>query len=117
MSFKFNPFTGKLDLVGSGSGGGSSSPDNFSYKVISVGETVEIPANQQMLVDGHIRVLGHLLVSGELVDISNRKPEQFFYDTISDGECVVVEPKRLLLYKDHITIQGHLRVLGRMEAA
>lgn len=106
MSFKFNPLTGKLDLVGSGSGA-----DNFSYNLIPDGSVVTIPENQQMLVDGHVTVLGHMLVSGELVDISGRQKEQFFYDLIDD--VVVVEANRLLLYKQHVTVTGHLRVLGR----
>ena len=113
MSFKFNPITGKLDLVNSS----SQIADNFSYLIIEDGESIEIPQTQQMIVDGHVRVLGHLLVSGELVDISARTPETFMYDVVETDQVVVVRNNRLLLYKDHITINGHLRVLGRMEAA
>jgi hypothetical protein len=114
MSFKFNPITGKLDLVNSLS---ALSQDQFSYLVVDAAETVEIPEGQQMVVNGHVRVLGHLLVSGELVDISARKPEAFMYDVVEEDEVVVVRNNRLLLYKDHMTISGHLRVLGRLGAA
>lgn len=110
MSIKFNPFTGNFDFVGNGTG--STSPENFSYKEIASGETVEIPVRQQMLVDGHVRVLGHLSVNGELIDVSNRGSEKFFYTKVNADETVVVEADRLLLYKNHLTVDGHLRVLG-----
>lgn len=109
MAYKFNPFTGTLDRVDSSSGS-----DNFSYKRIESGETIAIPENQQMLVDGQVTVLGHLVVRGELVDISNRQVEKFFYDLIDVGEVVIVRANRLLLYKDHLTVLGHLRVNGRL---
>lgn len=113
MSWKFNPFTGNLDISGSGSS--TPQPPNFSYKLVDTGETIEIPLNQQMLVDGHTRVLGHLLVNGELRDISNRQPEKFFYYLIQPSEVVEIYTDRLLLYKRHLTVQGHIRVNGRLE--
>lgn len=113
MGFKFNPLTGKLDLVGD-DGAASTAEPNFSFKKIDSGDELEIKENQQMLVDGHITVLGHLLVSGELVDISNRMPEKFFYTKIETDDVVEIAQNRLLLYKNHITIEGHLRVLGEL---
>lgn len=50
------------DLFGGGSGG----PDNFSYKTIPSGDTVTIPANQQMIVKGGVNISGTLNVLGEL---------------------------------------------------
>lgn len=97
---------------------GNMSPDGgsgYSLKVVEAGESKTIPVNQQMLVDGHVTVLGSLSVLGEVVDISNRKKEQFFYDTINTNECVEVEPDRLLLYKDHLQVNGHIRVNGRLQ--
>lgn len=91
-----------------------SSKENFSYKDIPTGKTVEIKDGQQMLVDGHVTVSGHLAVNGELVDISNRQNNQFFYDLIETDEVVEVDENRLLLYKDHLAVLGHLRVKGRL---
>jgi hypothetical protein len=67
-----------------------------------------------MVVDGPIRVMGHLTVRGEVVDVSARQVEQFFYDLIGVSKVVTVEQDRLLFYSQHITVQGHLRVRGRM---
>lgn len=64
MAFKFNPFTGTLDLVGSG--GSSPSADNFSYNVVASLTTVTIPTNQQMVVVGPISIDGVLNVDGNL---------------------------------------------------
>lgn len=100
-----NPFTGEFDLI---------SEDNFSFTKIPAGKVVHIRLNQQMLVNGHVTVLGHLRVNGEMIDIYNRQHEQFFYDTIVLGDVVEVYENRLLLYKDHITVLGHLRVNGRL---
>jgi hypothetical protein len=67
MSVKLNPFTGKFDLVGSG--GTSSSSDNFSYETIPLATTVTIPSNQQMIVHGGLTLLGTLVLDGMLVTI------------------------------------------------
>ena len=65
MSFKFNPLTGKLDLVSTTAGGGSSA-DNFSYERIVT--TVTIPVNQQMAVHGDLEIDGgELILNGTLV--------------------------------------------------
>jgi phage baseplate assembly protein gpV len=95
----------------------SSGSTNFSYLTVGVSENITIPAGQQMLVNGHVTVLGHLTVDGDLIDISNRKPEAFFYDVITVDQCVKVSTNRLLLYKDHLTVLGHIRVQGRLAAA
>jgi hypothetical protein len=107
---KFNPLGDPFDIVGKG----QSSKDNFSYAEVADGESKVVPFNQQMVVDGHVRVLGHLSVLGDLVDISGRTKEQFFYTQISPSDVVVVEPGRLLMYKNHLSILGHLRVLGSL---
>lgn len=115
MSWKFNPFTGTLDRVGAGST--SVSVDNFSYKKIESFQSVTIEENQQMIVNGHVTVLGHLSVFGDLVDISNRNGEEFFYKTIAADKVVEVSVDRLLLYKNHLSVLGHLRVNGYLEAS
>lgn len=96
---------------GPGSGEGSG---GFSFKVITENQSITIPENQQMLVDGHMRVFGHLKVLGEIVNISQRQKEKFFFDLIETGQVEIVEPNRFLGYKDHIRINGHLRVNGRL---
>ncbi len=63
MSWKFNPFTGTLDWVGSSS---SSSAENFSYKRIASGVSVTIPLYQQMMVTNTITVDGDLIIDGEI---------------------------------------------------
>lgn len=108
MKLAFNPIGPPFDYVG------STGADNFSYYNVGAGVTVSIPSNQQMLVDGHVRVEGHMTVLGQLVDISGRKKEQFFYTKIDADDVVVVEQKRLLIYKDHLVNLGHLRVIGQL---
>lgn len=44
----------------------SSTPDNFSYKVIASATSVTIPINQQMIVIDSITVDGTLITNGEL---------------------------------------------------
>lgn len=66
MAYKFNPFTGTFDEVGT-SGGGGSSPDNFSYEKVVA--TVTIPINQQMIVHQSFQVDGTLVLNGTLVVI------------------------------------------------
>lgn len=99
---------------GAGSEGGGG---HYSYKLINPDETIEIPLGQQMVVDGQVRVLGHMSVLGELVDISTRKKEQFFYTSIENDDVVVVEANRLLMYKNHLAVRGHLRVKGTLAEA
>jgi len=108
--FKFNVFTGTFDIVNKN----QAATQQFSFKKIEESEVVTVPTNQQMLVDGHTTVLGHLTIVGQLVDISNRKSEKYFYDKIIENEVVEVEQNRLLEYNQHLTVLGHLRVNGRL---
>ena len=63
MSFKFNPLTGKLDLVEN---------DNFSHSTIALGVTKTIPENQQMIVYNAVNVDGSLTIDGELVILDDK---------------------------------------------
>jgi hypothetical protein len=112
MKFAFNPLGDPFDLVNDSA---ASSDDNFSYKKIESGETKTIPLNQQMLVDGDVRVLGDLRVLGSMVDISQRGKDEFFYTLIGAGESVLVKQNRMLLYKNDLRILGNLTVLGSLE--
>ncbi len=62
MAYKFNPFTGTLDIVGTG---GSSSADNFSYDEVHT--PITIPEYQQMAVFGSIIIEDELIIEGTLV--------------------------------------------------
>lgn len=61
MEIKFNPLTGKFDLINS---------NNFSYEEIETGKTVTVPSKQQMIVHEVITVTGLLVLNGALVLIS-----------------------------------------------
>lgn len=65
---KFNPFTGKFDFVGSG--GGSSSPENFSYQFVGPSQTITVPSGQQMLFEIPLDIEGTLVVDGFIVEVA-----------------------------------------------
>ena len=109
--FKFNVFTGTFDIVNKD----QAAVQQFSFKKIESSESITIPENQQMLVDGHTKVLGHMTVLGSMIDISARTARQFFYDVITTNEVVEVPQNMLLLFNNHLTILGHLRVNGRLK--
>jgi len=47
-------------------GGGAAGGENFSYKVVVLGNSVTVPENQQMVVSGGITIDGELNLDGEL---------------------------------------------------
>ncbi len=55
-----------VQIGSSANGGGGGGADNFSYKRIAPTATITIPANQQMIVYGGIRIEGALVIVGEL---------------------------------------------------
>lgn len=65
MPYKFNPFTGTLDLVNT-TGAIIASILHFSFKRIIASSTVTILTNEQMIVVDEIEVLGQLNIDGEL---------------------------------------------------
>ena len=67
MGYKFNPFTGTLDVVNSTSS--VTVTENFSYKKIVASKTVTIPENQQMIVKKSMVIEGELIILGESVII------------------------------------------------
>lgn len=65
MGFKFNPFTGTLDLVG---GSSSASDDLHSgYYYVGVSETVTVAQYKQSVTFGAMIVDGALVVDGQLI--------------------------------------------------
>ena len=75
MPFKFNPLTGKLDLV-------DTNEINFSFIDVELGEELTIPSGQQMIVYEALNLDGDLVINGELV-IFNGKVLSRIIDTIS----------------------------------
>ena len=63
IRYRFNIFTGKLDIIDSG----SAAEDNFSYTCVEEDKVLCIPDCQQMPVhDTSILVDGELKVDGEI---------------------------------------------------
>lgn len=58
MAFKFNPFTGQLEIV---------KPDNFSYNYIKPNTILCVPLYQQMVVAEHLDIYGDINLKGDLV--------------------------------------------------
>jgi hypothetical protein len=70
-----------------------------------------------MLFCGHLTVLGHLSVQGQVVDVCNEQSDSgsFFYTRIPSDDVVIVEPDRLLFYREGMfTVDGHLIVRGTL---
>lgn len=114
MSFKFNPLTGNLDLVGDG-GSGSASPDNFSYTTIAEGELVTIPDGQEMVHSLDLMVRGDLMVQGNTFQIVDASDQGFFWTTIPVNTSVRVPVNRLMLYVSPLHVDGNLMVNGLLK--
>jgi hypothetical protein len=108
MGLKINPVTGNLDLIGSSSG---SSADNFSYNLIDVGESVTIPAGQQMLYVGDLQILGDLIIEGDLVEINNDPYHSMSVSYIGPSELFLIPVNHVMFFKT-LTIDGDLRIEG-----
>ncbi len=67
MGYKFNPFTGTLDVV--------YTTRNFSQHIIPVGTTLTIPENQQMIVHTPMRIDGDINIRSKngVVRINGKK--------------------------------------------
>lgn len=66
MSYRFNVFTGTLDLTGISGAAGSL---NFSFNLVDI--PVTIPADQQMIVYKKIVITDTLIIDGQLVIIDS----------------------------------------------
>jgi hypothetical protein len=110
MSFKFNPITGSLDLVGSG-GSVPGSGTSFSYQTILAGTTVTIPENQAMIYPNNISILGDLITRGDLIENYDDSQDEWPRSKIEEGETVVINPKRVMFYRN-LNVAGNLRILG-----
>jgi hypothetical protein len=66
VGFKFNPFTGNLDLVGVSSG--ASGTDHHSgWYDIQTGQSVTIAERKQMTTWGTLILDGTLIIDGQLI--------------------------------------------------
>ena len=106
MSFEFNPFTGKFDIVSSGSG--TTTPDNFSIKkVIS---TTAIPSNQEMIVTD-IEIDAEFDVEGQVViDPIETPQDNFAYSEITK-RVNIPEHQQMIVDADLI-IENELQIDG-----
>lgn len=111
MSFRFNPITGKLDLVNAAS---AASADNFSYVNVPDGSTVTVPSGQQMLFDAELTIDGELVLDGEASAIVNYTEWAFGWNLIPADVSLFVASMRDFLFTDSITIDGHVTLDGRM---
>ncbi len=106
MSFKFNPLTNNFDLV--------DETKNFSLNKISVGETENIPVEQEMLFNYDIEIDGILEVDGkinQLVDYSNWS---FNWNWIKQSIALLVQEERDLIYYHKLIIDGLLVLEGNL---
>ena len=112
MSVVFNPFTGNLDIKGSG-GTSSPSADNFSYTLIDIGETVIIPENQEMVHVQDLMVRGDLIVRGSTFQIVDETASNgLSWSTIPANKNVNVPVNRVMFYFSPLIVQGNLIVDG-----
>jgi len=111
MSIRFNIWTSTFDFVGTG---GSSSPDNFSYQRIETGETVTIPTNQEMIVDGPVTLDGTLVVDGVVTEQVDYSLWSFGWNTIQANVSIRIPTERDLLFCSPLIIDGVLTVDGRL---
>jgi len=107
MSYKFNVFTGKLDLVGGAS-------NNFSFIRVAPSTTVIVPVGQQMLFSGPLRVDGSLRVLGEIREVT---PQESFdgWRVIGVEKTVVIPQNRQQLFTSGMRVLGILRVRGELK--
>lgn len=115
MSFKFNPTTGRLDLI-------ESNDPNFSYINVAESESVEIASGQEMLFQSDMMIDGDLMVSG----IAAQLPEiispivsefSFFFTRIDSGASIVIPDGRLMLFANSLIVDGNLLVNGELSDA
>jgi hypothetical protein len=109
MAIKFNALTGKFDLV-------ETNDPNFSYTKIASGESVEIPAGQEMLTQNDVMVEGDLFVYGDAIQLPDQQPN-FFWTKIVASESIVIPTNRLMLFANNLMVEGDLLVNGELTDA
>jgi hypothetical protein len=112
-NFDFNPITGRLDLVGTG-GTSTGGPDNFSYKTIETGTTVNIPETQEMVHDSDIVIDGTLELDGTTSQLVDYSMWSFGWNTIPSTVALRVKEERDFLFVSPLTVDGILALDGRL---
>lgn len=107
MAFKFNPFTGTLDIV-------EPNDPKFSYLAILTGESVLIPVGQQMLFDGHLLIDGTLEVDGEVNQIVDYTFWAYSWNLIPADVSLLVPVNRDMLVEQGLRVEGRLTIDGRL---
>lgn len=92
---------------------------NFSVVTINEGETVVVPAGQEMVHRRDLMVRGNLMVYGDTYQIPDTAAtvveSPFFWTTITETENVTVPENRLLLYVSPLMVRGNLMVSGLLK--
>lgn len=112
MSFKFNPLTGELDLVGSG----GDAERRFDIYKLPTGESLEIPENDQAFYSLPPIIEGDLMVSGYLLPVGSAEREEYFFTKIEQDKTIRVKKNRLLLYVQSLLVEGNLLVEGDLRS-
>ena len=108
--FKFNPFTGNFDLVGSSSGVQTYQP---TPDVIDPGVEITVPAGTQMLLHHFLDNQGLLTVEG-LVTVIESDADFGYPEVIRPGEVYAVPVRRQVVIDDLMENQGLLEVFGTL---
>lgn len=106
MSYRFNPFTGQLDIVGAG-GGGTSVP-NFSYDYISPTESIEVPAGQEMLLASDLVVDGELILTGQVIFLSLEPDSICPLNPVPANRKLSIFASEQCLIYDELTVDGEV---------
>jgi hypothetical protein len=114
MSWQFNPFTGTFDKVNDA---GAPDPENFSYKYVQSGQTLEIPEYQEMLLQSDLMVDGDLLVNGDIFQLPDQTFNSFFFTKIKSSESILIPEDRLMLFANNLMVDGNLLVYGDLTDA
>lgn len=112
MSFKFNPLTSNLDLVGSSA---STSDQNFSFTTVDIAQTLVVPEGQEMVHSLDVMVRGNLMVRGNTFHIPDSQDLGFFWTKIPANTRVKVPENRLMLYVSPLLVLGNLMVDGLLK--
>jgi hypothetical protein len=112
VSFKFNPFTGTLDIAGS-----SSAPvatKNFSYLFIPTGQTIRVAEGQQMVFDGDLVVDGTLEIDGQILQLVDYSFWAYSWNLIPVDVSLLVPTFRDMLVVPGLIVDGVLTIDGRL---
>lgn len=109
MSFKFNPITATLDLVGQD----GAASENFSYKRIPQNATVLIPEEQIMLCYESLDVEGTLDLEGYLAFVESSM-DNFSYELVEETRKVKIPSGQQMLVDRFINVEGVLDIEGKL---